>query len=78
MSAEQRRKKTAAERRAQRLRAEARCAQRLLRGFDDLVAHRGCRPTRLGLALQAALRGQGCPDLPGEAAQGADGLAASS
>lgn len=57
MEAPLRRKKTAAERRAQRLRAEARLAQRLLRALASLDAHRGCASSRLGAALFAALRG---------------------
>ena len=41
-------------RRAQEARAQARCVQRLLGGFDAL-GHRGCRPSRLGAALASAL-----------------------
>ena len=41
-------------RRAQDARAQARCVQRLLGGFDAL-GHRGCRPSRLGAALASAL-----------------------
>jgi hypothetical protein len=41
-------------RRAQDARAQARCVQRLVAGFLALD-HRGCRPTRLGAALAAAL-----------------------
>ena len=47
-------------RRAQDARAQARCVQRLLGGFDAL-GHRGCRPTRLGAALAAALALHGSP-----------------
>ena len=47
-------RRTAAERRAQAGRAQARAAQALLRSFRDL-GHRGCRPTKLGTALAEAL-----------------------
>ena len=50
-----RRRKSAAERRAQRLRSEVRLVAKLLRGFADLQAHRGGQPTRLCRALGAAL-----------------------
>jgi len=50
-----RHKKSSAERRAQRSRAEARVAQRLIAGFDELQKHRGCKPTFLGSALAKAL-----------------------
>ena len=49
------RRKSAAERRAQRLRAEARMVQRLLRGFAELSSHRGCCTSLLGDALARAL-----------------------
>ena len=48
-------RRTAAERRAQAQRAQGRVVQSLLRGFQELGSHRGCRPTRLGAALAAAL-----------------------
>jgi hypothetical protein len=47
--------RTAAQRRAQRSRAEARTAQRLLAGFTSLTTHRGCRPSKLGAALAQVL-----------------------
>ncbi|CAK0842844.1 unnamed protein product [Prorocentrum cordatum] len=50
----QRPRRSAAERRAQARRKQARAAQELLRAFRDL-GHRGCRPTRLGKALAEAL-----------------------
>jgi hypothetical protein len=46
-----RRKKSAAERRAQGLRAEARVVQRMLRCLLEVGAHRGCRRSRLGDAF---------------------------
>ena len=46
--------RTAAERRAQMRRAEARTIQRLLASFASL-AHRGSAPTQLGAALASAL-----------------------
>ena len=55
----ERRRKTACERRQQRQRAEARLAQRLLRGLSSLKVHRGCALTRLGRELLGALQGQG-------------------
>ena len=53
----QRRRKTAAERRAQRQRAEGRAAMRLLKAFDAVATHRGQRLTGLAEALRAALAG---------------------
>ena len=50
-----RRRKTAAERRAQRHRSEARFLQRALNGLNDLQAHRGGTLTRVGFALRDAL-----------------------
>ena len=47
-------RRSAAERKAQKRRAEARVVQHLLRAFNDL-SHRGCKPTRLGEALAHAL-----------------------
>lgn len=52
--------RTAAERRAQARRAEARTIQHLLASFAQLK-HRGCAPTRLGGALERALVGQPVP-----------------
>ena len=49
-------RRTAAERRAQKQRSEARVIQKMLRGFSELEAHRGCRPTVLGAALAQVLR----------------------
>ena len=49
-------RRSAAERRQQRLRAEARVVQRLLKGFAQLHDHRGCRTTLLGSALAQALQ----------------------
>ena len=51
-----RRRRTAAERRAQRARAEARAVGALLRCFASVDQHRGGRLPRLSRALQAALR----------------------
>ncbi len=48
-------RRTAAARRAQRDRAQARGVQALLRGFEELVAHRGGQPSRLAVVLRAAL-----------------------
>ena len=50
-----RRKKTAAERRAQRHRSEARFLQRALSGLNDVHSHRGGTLTRFGYALREAL-----------------------
>ena len=50
-----RRRKTAAERRAQRHRSEARFLQRALNGLNDVHAHRGGTLTRFGLALRESL-----------------------
>ena len=50
-----RRKKTAAERRAQRHRSEARFLQRALIGLNDVHAHRGGTLTRSGWALRESL-----------------------
>ncbi|CAK0854495.1 unnamed protein product [Prorocentrum cordatum] len=47
-------RRSAAERRAQAMRAQARAAQSLLRAFAPLQ-HRGCRPTLVGTALAEAL-----------------------
>ncbi len=47
-------------RRAQEACAQARCVQKLLGSFSAL-GHRGCRPTRLGAALAAALAVGGAP-----------------
>eukprot|EP00959_Pyramimonas_sp_CCMP1952_P124899 2610793-Pyramimonas_sp.AAC.1 len=49
-------RRAAPERRAQRLRAEGRAVQVLLRCFDELGRHRGGCPSRLGAALATALR----------------------
>ena len=50
-----RRKKSAAERRAQRHRSEARFLQRALNGLNDVHAHRGGTLTRFGWALRESL-----------------------
>eukprot|EP00930_Biecheleria_cincta_P025645 TRINITY_DN18223_c0_g1_i1.p1 TRINITY_DN18223_c0_g1~~TRINITY_DN18223_c0_g1_i1.p1 ORF type:complete len:266 (-),score=36.82 TRINITY_DN18223_c0_g1_i1:178-975(-) len=47
--------RSAKERRAQYARASARSVQNLLRSFCALV-HRGCQPTRIGIALVGALQ----------------------
>ena len=39
------------------MRAETRCIQRFISGVTDLQVHRGCKPSRLGLALAAVLAG---------------------
>ena len=62
-------RRSAAERRAQAQRAEARAVQRLLAGISELGRHRGCQPSRLGLALQRALSGG--EELPGAGAEAA-------
>jgi hypothetical protein len=61
-----RRKKTARERREQKLRAEARVVQTLLAAFEQLAGHRGGTPTRLGAAFASALRlpGSTCSPVP--------------
>ena len=51
-----RRRKTAKERRAQRLRSEARAMQRLLHGLMDLQVHRGSQLSRVGVALRDVLQ----------------------
>ena len=51
----QRRKKSAAERRAQRHRSEARLVQRILLAFKECSCHRGGNLSTLGLALQQVL-----------------------
>ena len=48
-------RRTAAARRAQHDRAHARAVQLLLRSFASLREHRGGQPSRLGVALAAAL-----------------------
>ena len=63
-----RRRKSAAERRAQRLRSEARFLQRALNGLNDVHAHRGGTLTRFGWALRESLsrlgRGTEVPPSP--------------
>ena len=60
-----RRKKTAAERRAQRHRSDARLLQRALIGLNDVHAHRGGTLTRFGWALrESLLRLSGASGLP--------------
>ena len=49
-------RRSAAERRLQALRAQGRMVQKLLASFEALSSHRGCRTSRLGSALSAALR----------------------
>jgi len=58
-----RRRKSSAERRAQRLRAEQRAIGHFLRSFDALL-HRGSCHTRLSLALRTALAGPATPTPP--------------
>jgi len=58
--------RSAAARREQRLRAEARTAQRLMKGFSLLQNHRGCKLSVLGAALQTALKSPA--QQPGESA----------
>ena len=76
-----RRKKSAAERRAQRSRAEARVVGRLLAAFSDLSHHRGSAPTRLGRAFAAALAAGGaerpCAPEPADHRGGASATAES-
>ena len=50
------RRRSAQARREQRLRAEARLVQRMLRSFAELGKHRGGSLSKLGLALEAALK----------------------
>ena len=45
--------------REQVLRADGRAIQRWLKAVGALQRHRGCRPTRLGAALAAALQANG-------------------
>ena len=49
------RRKTAAERRAQYLRAEARMMSRLLSGFEAVVTHSGNQLSKLASAVHEAL-----------------------
>ena len=58
MAGHERRRKSAAERRAQRQRAEGRRAQSLAAQLVAITAHRGGRLTSVGIALLAALQGQ--------------------
>ena len=51
-----RRRKSAAERRQQRDRAAARAVGRLLAGFESIASHRGCRLSRVGTHVLAALQ----------------------
>jgi hypothetical protein len=51
-----RRRKTAAERRAQRARAQARAVSHLLAGFDEVAAHRGNAVSRTASIFSRALR----------------------
>eukprot|EP00972_Heterocapsa_arctica_P034050 5012398-Heterocapsa_arctica.AAC.1 len=51
----QRARRSGAARRAQVERAQARTVQRLLKGFAELSAHRGCQPSKLGAALAKLL-----------------------
>jgi hypothetical protein len=53
-----RRRKSAAERRAQKLRSEGRLVARLLKAFSDIEHHRGGANSRLGSALWSTLRGE--------------------
>ena len=50
-------RRSAAERRAQRQRAQFRAVQHLLRGFKAITDHRGGTPSLLAGALASALRG---------------------
>ena len=67
-----RRKKTAAERRQQRLRAEARGVQHLLRAFEALQTHRGCAASALGRALGSALLDMRAPRAAAQTTADAD------
>ena len=60
------RRKTARERREQRLRAEARTVQRLLLAFNEVAQHRGNSLSRLGNALKTALVSVSAVPRPGE------------
>ena len=51
-----RRKKSAADRRAQRLRAEGRMMQRMLKCLGEVSSHRGCKLSRLGEVLANTLQ----------------------
>ena len=53
------RRKSAAERRAQQLRSDTRCLQRLLGGLLDVDAHRGNQLSRVGRSLLGVLREDG-------------------
>jgi len=61
-----RRRKSAAERRAQRQRSEARLLQHALTSLNDVQAHRGGSLTRFGHAMRSALISLGphCDDVP--------------
>ena len=78
-----RRRKTAAERRAQRHRSEARFLQRALNGLNDVHSRRGGTLTRFGCALRDALTRfsagtdvphspSSCPSVPGLSPHSAD------
>eukprot|EP00929_Paragymnodinium_shiwhaense_P043845 TRINITY_DN22525_c0_g1_i5.p1 TRINITY_DN22525_c0_g1~~TRINITY_DN22525_c0_g1_i5.p1 ORF type:complete len:181 (+),score=22.50 TRINITY_DN22525_c0_g1_i5:163-705(+) len=54
--ARSRRRKSAAERREQRLRAEGRVVSRMIKAFSLIEGHRGCENTMLGNALFVALK----------------------
>jgi len=59
--ASKRRKKTATERRAQKLRAETRSTLRLVRGLTDLDNHRGNQLTKIGKILRRELSSSWSP-----------------
>ena len=63
--------RTAANRRAQYARAEARVTTHLLRSMDALSEHRGEQPSRLAGALAAALRPHAAP--PAHEVDGGEG-----
>ena len=66
--------RSAAARREQYRRADARRIQHLLKGFEAVSSHRGCAPSRLGAALQRLLAEAGpnataAPEYPGAGQQ---------
>jgi hypothetical protein len=65
LGAPMRRRKTARERREQRLRAEGRVLQRLVAAFRSIQQHRGQTLSTLGISLMSALQGHAMFDVDG-------------
>ena len=66
MDAPPRRRKSAAERRAQRARADSRALQRVLTGLRDVHEHRGCQLSRAGRVFHDILNAQNAQTLRSE------------